>query len=121
MNIDAIAAQWLSGGGILGLILFLAAKYLPQLLSSFKRETLDQTTVDAQAHAVEALDARLTREEARGEKADERIRELNDLVHKQQIRLTRFVSVFIKLEAYIDKDIVPQAIIDELDYLIRET
>jgi uncharacterized protein YPO0396 len=112
--IDPLVLKILSGGGGLGLFLYLAARYLPGILSAYKRETLDQATVEAQQHAVEALDVRLA-------KAEERITVLNEKVHQLQVRNTRFVSLFIKIEAYLDKDKLPQAIIDELDALIKES
>ena len=110
---DAATMKMFFGGGATGMIFFLLAKFVPGLLSNYKREELNQTTVDAQNSVMSHMDERMERAEARIEKNE-------ILIHKQQVRITRFVAVFIKIEAYLAKADVPDELLKELSDLIKD-
>ena len=113
MDIDPVTAKWLLGsGGAVGFFVA-CAKYLPGLLSLFKVQRLDQKTLDAQAHAVDGLDTRIA-------KLTEQRDEKEALVNKLQIRNTRLGTMLIKLDAYIDRGKVPDALLEEFEALIKE-
>lgn len=110
MDIDPAVQRWLLGSGFGGVALFVLARYGPGFLTLFKRESLDQTTLDAQKHAVESLDNRL-------ERKDLLLAEKEALVEKLQILKTRMKTLLIRLSAHFDKESLPKDLREEYDDL----
>jgi len=89
------------GGTILGTLLG-AAWLIPKLINNFKSDVNTGSLIER----VSAL-------EERSQKQDNKI-------HNQQIRITRLVALYIKLEAHLDGKNIPQEIMDELAELISD-
>ena len=92
----------ITGGAVAAALIGISA-YLPKILNSMKSDKIEGNVLD-----------RLLAHEKRMAKMDRTI-------HRQQVRLTRFVALYIKLQAHIYDTDIPQEILDELAELIKES
>lgn len=133
------------GTAILAVLVYIAWRLIPKLLKPKLEDAVDYAKVElvTEMHThyhvqldvltkriTEQADAYAAREveaNKRGKTRDDRIMRLEtgmDLmsgtIHKQQVRITRFIAVFIQLEAHLTSPPVPQRLLDELSELIKD-
>jgi hypothetical protein len=90
-------------GGAIAAALITISAYLPKLLNGIKSDKIEGSVLN-----------RLMEHEKRMARMDRTI-------HRQQIRLTKFVALYIKLQAHIYDKNIPQEILDELAGLVKDS
>lgn len=88
-------------GGIIVSALVGAAWLLPKMINNYKSDINTGTLIE-----------RVTALEKRSKNQDNKI-------HNQQVRITRLVSAYIKLEAHLEGKNIPEDLMKELEDLIN--